>query len=193
MPAPSRTSPDAILAAARAILEEDGIESLTMQAVAARVGVRPPSLYKRVTDRAALIKAVAEAVTDELHRTLQADPEGAIDPADQVRAIAHRFRTFVRRNPRGYALLFAPLPADQAPDPGALAAVGRPIVEVMAAMTGEGDALAAARTVVAWAHGFVTMELAGAFRLGGDVDAAYHAGIEMILAGVSARATPGSG
>lgn len=193
MPAPSRTSPDQIVAAARAILEADGIEAMTMQAVADRVGVRPPSLYKRVADRAALIKAVADGVTDELARTLRPDAADGAAPGVQMRAIAHRFRTFVRANPRGYALLFAPLPADQAPDPTAVAEVGRPIVEVMAAMTGEDAALAAARTVVAWAHGFVTMELAGAFRLGGDVDAAYDAGIDTILAGVSARATPASG
>ena len=34
--------------------------------------------------------------------------------------------------------------------------------------------LEAARTVVAWANGFVGMELAGAFRMGGDVDARVH-------------------
>jgi hypothetical protein len=53
--------------------------------------------------------------------------------------------------------------------------------------------LEAARTMVAWAHGFVTMELAGGFRLRGDLTAAYDVGIETILAGVSARATPSSG
>jgi len=193
MPAPSRTSADEILAAARAILEEDGIDALTMQAVAARVGVRAPSLYKRVADRAALVKAVGDAVTEDLRRTLEPDRTSDADAADQVRAIAHRFRTFVRRHPHGYALLFAPLPPDQAPDAGALAAVGRPVVEVMARLTGEEGALEAARTVVAWAHGFVTMELAGGFRLGGDVGAAYDAGIKTILAGISARAIPSSG
>ena len=54
-------------------------------------------------------------------------------------------------------------------------------------------ALEGARTIVAWAHGFVSMELAGAFRLGGDLEGAYLFGIDSILAGVSARATPVSG
>ena len=62
----------------------------------------------------------------------------------------------------------------------------------MARLGGEAGALAAARTVAAWAHGFVSMELAGAFRLGGDVDDAYDTGIEVILAGVSERASPAS-
>jgi len=58
---------------------------------------------------------------------------------------------------------------------------------------GERDALVHARTIVSWAHGFVSMELAGAFRLGGDLDAAYAAGIEVILTGISERAFPPSG
>jgi hypothetical protein len=37
------------------------------------------------------------------------------------------------------------------------------------------------------------MELAGAFRLGGDLEAAYAFGIESILKGVSESATPASG
>ena len=62
----------------------------------------------------------------------------------------------------------------------------------MGRLVGEADALEGARTIVAWAHGFVTMELAGAFRLGGDLDAAYAFGIEAILSGVSASASPAS-
>jgi AcrR family transcriptional regulator len=190
MPAPARTSTDRILAAARAILEEDGLDGVTMQAVAARVGVRAPSLYKRVADRAALIKGIADAVTEDLRRTIVPDATTETEPSDQLRAIAHRYRAFVGANRHGYGLLFAPLPPEMAPDPSALAAVGRPIVETMSVLTGGSGALEAARTMVAWAHGFVAMEQAGGFRLGGDVDAAYATGIETILAGVSARATP---
>ena len=37
------------------------------------------------------------------------------------------------------------------------------------------------------------MELAGAFRVGGDLDAAYAFGIEWIVVGVSGLAFPASG
>ena len=54
MPTPERTSYAEIVAAGRDILEESGPTGLTMQSVAQRVGVRAPSLYKRVRDRDAL-------------------------------------------------------------------------------------------------------------------------------------------
>ena len=66
MPTPERTSVDEIVSAARDLLEKDGLAGLTMQAVAHRVGVRAPSLYKRVQSRDRLIQLVAEATLTEL-------------------------------------------------------------------------------------------------------------------------------
>ena len=190
-PAPSRTSVDAIVAAARRILETDGLSAVTMRSVAEAVGVQGPSLYKRVPDRAALVRAVADGVVADLAGTLALATETS-DPLTDLRSVADAYRDFVHRNPNGYRLLFADLPAGASPDPAALAALAEPIVRAMRALSGEVDALESARTFVAWAHGFVTMELAGAFRLGGDLDAAYAFGIESILAGVRLRATPAS-
>jgi len=189
MPAPSKTSRDAIVAAARAIIEAEGLEAVTMQRVAERVGVRGPSLYKHVTDRAALVRAIGDAVTADLGRTIS-DAMGSGDPRRDLRSMAMAYRAFVHAHPAGYGLLFAGLAQDLRADPIASAEVGRPVVEAAARLDGVADPLAAARTVVAWAHGFVSVESAGAFRLGGDVDAAYEAGIDLILAGISGRATP---
>ncbi len=50
---------------------------------------------------------------------------------------------------------------------------------------GEAHALEAARLLTAWATGFVTMELAGAFRLGGDIDEAYRYGRRHLVASLT--------
>ena len=40
--------------------------------------------------------------------------------------------------------------------------------------------------MTAFAHGFVSMELTGAFRLGGDVDAAYRYGVDVLVDALAA-------
>ena len=191
-PAPARTTNDAIVMAARRILEADGLSALTMRGVAEAVGVRGPSLYKRLPDRAALIRAVAESVVADLSRAV-VRTSGTDDPRADLRAAVTAYRVFVKANPNGYRLLFGDLPAGASPDPASLAALGDPIVRAVTRLAGPSQALERARTIVAWAHGFVTMELAGAFRLGGDLDAAYVFGIEAILAGLSGPAFRASG
>ncbi len=187
MPAPARTSKDAIVVAARAVLEEDGLDAVVMSRVAERVGVRGPSLYKHVKDRAALVRAVADAVTDDLAAAL-ATAVSTGDPRRDLVATAHAYRHFVHANPNGYGLLFAHLAPELQPDPARLADLAQPLIAAMTELVGDDRALSAARTMVAWAHGFVSMELAGAFRLGGNLDAAYAEGIEVLLAGVSSSA-----
>ena len=191
-PAPARTSQEAIVAAARRILESEGLPAVTIRAVAEAVGVRGPSLYKRYSSHAALLRAVSDSVVSDLTRTL-AGAEATDDARADLRSVAFEYRAFVLRNPNGYRLIFADVAVDARPDPADLAAMGLPIVRATGRLVGEAQALESARTVVAWAHGFVSMELAGAFRLGGDLDRAYTFGIEAILAGLSAVRSRSSG
>src|SRR5262245_34309376 len=127
MPAPPRTSREEIVAAARAILEEDGPDAVAMTRVAERVGVRGPSLYKHLPDRSALVRAVADAGAADLGATLEA-AMSTHDPAADLRALARAYRAFVPANPNGYALLISPSTPDRAADPVAVAELGRPIV-----------------------------------------------------------------
>ena len=69
-----------------------------------------------------------------------------------------------------------------------LAALDRaagPVLRSTAALVGDEDALDAARLVTAWMTGFLQMELAGAFRLGGDVDRAFDYGLSRLLRGLA--------
>ena len=185
MPAPARTSRQAVVAAARAILEEADLDAVTMAAVAERVGVRGPSLYKHIANRGLLIRAVAEGVATDLGREIERAAAREQDPRAGLRAALIAHRRYVRAHPNGYGLLFAHLHPDSMPDAALVATSGLPIVRRMEELVGSERALEAARTLVAWAHGFVSMELAGAFRLGGDVDAAFAFGASAVLEGVT--------
>jgi AcrR family transcriptional regulator len=175
MPTPERTSLEEIVAAARALLESGGPAALTMQAVAGRVGVRAPSLYKRVRNRDALVRTVAEATVRDLGDHLRA-AEGAGLPG-----MARAFRAFAHAHPAGYHLIFGWLPEESRPDLAELARQTEPVLRATAELAGPDRALEAARTVTAWANGFLSMELAGAFNLGGSVDDAFEYGIAKLV------------
>lgn len=173
MPTPERTSAEAIVSAGREILELAGPSGLTMQAVAERVGVRAPSLYKRVRDRDALHTAVATASIDAL--TARLDTAG-----DDLTDLANTYRTFAQEHPEGFRIMFtAASPHD------ALERSAAPLIRAASALVGEEEALDAARLLTAWATGFLQMELSGAFRLGGDVDRAFAYGLQHLIAGLA--------
>lgn len=186
MPTPARTSTDAIVAAARRLLESEGIDGVTMQAVARAVGVQPPSLYKRVRDHAELMHRVANHVGTELADTLDGAASAAgADPGSELEALAAAFREWASRSPAAYGLLTAPaLDAWRAHDE-VNARVSSAIRDAVRRLVGEERALAAARTFVAFAHGFVSLELAGGFRLGGDVSEAYRYGVRTLIKAIS--------
>ena len=179
MPTPARTSIDGIVAAGRAILDAEGLDALTMSRVAATVGVRAPSLYKRVRGRGELVRLIANDVAIELTRTLDA-AANRDDPAAGLRAIAVAFRAWALAHPEAYHLLFDRLPEGERVDPEVNARSAGALLRTAAELAGEQHALEAARTMVAWANGFLNMELAGAFRLGGDVDEAFEFGVERL-------------
>jgi AcrR family transcriptional regulator len=189
-PARARTSLPEIVAAGRALLETGGLDAVTMQAVADAVGVRAPSLYKRIPNRTALIAAIADAATDELGaltRPLATDP----DPASGLRSVATTVRAFARTHPRSYELLFMNVPADARSSPERNAAAVAPLLSLAERLAGPDHALEAARLVTAFAHGFISMELAGAFRLGGDIDQAYAYGVDTIVDAIARLGTRG--
>src|SRR5690349_2723481 len=163
MPAHSQTSTAAIVAAGRRLLEERGTEALTMRDVAEAVGVRAPSLYKRVRNRSDLVRLVLENVTDELAAAADAAARSE-DPIADLRSIMTAYRRFAHANPVAYALMSAPGVAEGATERAMRSSVA--LLRAVEEATAPQDALPAARTIVAWANGFIAMELAGAFRLG---------------------------
>ncbi|ASO20476.1 AcrR family transcriptional regulator [Actinoalloteichus hoggarensis] len=179
MPTPRRTSQEEIVTVARDILERHGPAHLTMQAVAERVGVRAPSLYKRVRNRDDLLRLATEATIRDLSEELHAiDATG--DPRRVLGDLARTIRAFAHARPHGYHLVFTNASAAARPDPALLAEAAAPVLNLAAVLAGPEHALEAARTITAWTHGFISMELAGAFNLGGDVESAYEFGVDRL-------------
>ena len=140
-----------------------------MQAVAAKGGLGPSSQV-RVPGRRGSIGLVADQIAIEMADQLDAVVIG-VDPAEDLRLLAAACRAFARRNPTSYRP--PPTHAQAGSRRRCAAARERPYAVWLGAWRGRRVQLLAARMFVAWANGFVTMELAGAFQLGRDVDEAW--------------------
>jgi len=183
MPTPDKTSRDAIVAAGRELIERGGIDGLTMTGVAERVGVQPPSLYKRLRDRGELISLIVAASIDDLTTRMEALQQS--DPRERLIALAGVIRAFAHERPVGYALVFGTHSAPP-PEPGAVQRSIAPLLDAVTAITGPEHALDGARLLTAWATGFLTLELADRLRMGGDIDAAWSWGLARIVAALEA-------
>jgi AcrR family transcriptional regulator len=146
-----------------------------MQAVAERVGVRAPSLYKRVRDR------------DALHVRRRRPPPSTRSrhASNASRRRHHRdrrqaYRRFAQEHPEGFRIMFSARLRTTRCERSAA-----PLIRAATALVGDDDALDAARLFTAWATGFLQMELSGAFRLGGDVDRAFDYGLRRLIAGLT--------
>jgi AcrR family transcriptional regulator len=158
-----------IVAAARRLLEERGPEALSMRNLAAELGIRASSLYKHVRGKEDLETALMAAGLAELGDAFEEAVDGADDP---LAALAAAYRRWALAHRHLYLLSTGrPLRRD-------LLAPGveeRPAGVVVRACGGDADA---ARAAFAFAHGMVTLEIAGRFPPGADLDAAWAAGIE---------------
>lgn len=173
MPSPVKTSSAEIVSVAWRLLEAEGLPSLTMQNVAAQVGVRAPSLYKHVENRGELIRLVAEAALRDLLERLTG--------ATSLAGLAETLRAFGYEHPGAFQLVMAPGAGVPVARREATEAAAQPILDATRAVCGDAKALDAARTLTAWATGFILMETRGGFRLEGDIDQAWRFGLERTI------------
>jgi len=89
---------------AREMIESAGIESLSLRRLAGRLGVTAPALYAHVSDKAALLRLVAEAEFDALIDRLEAVDEP--DPVDRLRAYGRAYVAHARANPELFRTMF---------------------------------------------------------------------------------------
>lgn len=177
---------DRVVSEAELLADEVGLAGLSLAALAARLGVQPPSLYKHIAGQDALQQLLEVRAKAELGDVMR-DAAVGRSGGDAVRALAHAYRRWALAHPGRYSsTLRAPDPLDDA----ALNASGRAISVVYDALAGYGltgdDAVDATRAFRAALHGFVSLESVGGFGLPVDVDRSFErlvTALETSLAG----------
>jgi AcrR family transcriptional regulator len=155
------------------LVDEVGLEKLTLAGLAQRLGVALPSLYKHIRGLDALRQKVSALATAELAADLS-DAAVGRSGTDAVRALAAAYRGYARRHPGRY------LTTQWVPDPDDplhVAAGDRAVGAIYAVLRGYGlsgdDAVDATRALRSAMHGFVLLEHGGGFGLPQDVDRSF--------------------
>jgi AcrR family transcriptional regulator len=94
---------------ARTLLVNEGSEAVTLRAIARKVGITAPALYRYYTSREDLIEHIRMDIcvdlADELNADLQHLSDG--DVVGQVLAICRGFRRWAIAHPQEFSLVFA--------------------------------------------------------------------------------------
>jgi AcrR family transcriptional regulator len=162
-----------VLEDAERLADEVGLSQLTLAALAARLGVRQPSLYKHIDGMDGLQRGLAIRAKNELAAILARAAIGR-ERGDAITAIAHAYRAWAREHPGRYAAAQHAPAADDSDDIAASQAVLDVVSAVLAGyQLREDDAIDATRALRSTLHGFVTLELGGDFALPVDVDRSF--------------------
>jgi len=173
-------TPAVVVARASELADETGFSQLTLAAVAQRLGVALPSLYKHVRGLDDLQRQIAAQALRELTDTITRATAGR-SRTTALRALAGAYWDYAHAHPGGYA---ATLRAPSSDDPESALVAGQLLDVVYAVLEGYGiegdDAVDATRTVRALLHGFVALEAVGAFGMARDVRASFDRAIDAL-------------
>ncbi|SKC37970.1 transcriptional regulator, TetR family [Plantibacter cousiniae] len=155
------------------LADEVGLEGLTLAALAERLGVRQPSLYKHLDSLAGLRRSISLQAKGELGDVLLRAAVGR-SGADAITVMAGAYREWALEHPARYtAAQWIAGPEDEEDAAASLGAI-QVISDVLTAYELRGDdAIDAIRAFRSTLHGFVSLEAAGSFGLDRDLDRSF--------------------
>ncbi len=155
----------ALLNAAEAVLDRDGVDGVTIRAVAHHAEVSPMSVFHRFANKEGLIIALAMQTLGQLAEAINVPSD--LEPVERFARACRNYREFALRYPARYSLIFgagSPLEDQSSEVARAGHAVFTVLVELICAMKGtssEQDSAQQAQIVWSAIHGAVTIEQTG--------------------------------
>lgn len=180
-----------VVSAAADLVNQEGIQALTLSRLARQLGVRTPSLYNHVDGLPGLYRELALLNTHQLGDRLGNAVIGKSGP-QALAAIARAYRAYIKEYP-GLYLASLRASGTQAPVDSELQAAEARVVEIaLAVMASFGlkgeDGLHAVRGLRSVVHGFATLEIAGGFGLPLDCDESFHRMVDILTHGLQQMA-----
>ena len=184
----TKLSREVIVNAALTVLDREGWDALTINALAAQLGTKGPSLYNHVSSLDDLRRSVRKRVVGDIIEMLGRVGQGRTRD-DAVLVMAGAYRSYAHHHPGRYsAFTRMPLAGGDDPEFTAVArAAAEPVIAVLASYGLDGEeAFYAALEYWAALHGFVLLEMTGVMD-GIDVDAVFSDMVLRLAAGMVRR------
>lgn len=179
---PKQLDPEGIVQTAVKLLEEQGLEGLSLRAVAKILGVKAPSLYNYFGDKAALERAVIGEGQRLLLEFVRCRVRSVNEAETAFREMASAYVKFARRRQALYFfVMHHSVPHADATPAGKQ--IWRILLERVGAITGNGDDTSGAVAVWAFLHGFAVLEHSGRFGKSGPREG-FERGIGALLSGL---------
>jgi len=174
-----------VVEAAEAMIDEPDAAPLTLAALAARLGVKQPSLYKHIAGIDDLRHSIAVRAKLELASVMGRSAVGKAG-GDAIASMSLAYRKWAATHPGRYAATVRAPVAGDADDEAASSEIIKVAFEIMSSLGLQGDdAIDAIRAVRAALHGFVTLEAEGGFGLPADIDRSFDRLLSGLVAGLT--------
>ena len=161
---PKLLSSSDILETAMRLIEHADVDGLSLRAVASKLGVKAPSLYRYFPDKEALELALAEMIWNLMREELRNAPE-TDDANVRFRAMVDAYLSFARERFSLYSFVLQNRPKRYGSKAGK--AVWNLLLDAASGISGQPDDTAAAVAVWSFLHGYATLEHLGAFGASG--------------------------
>lgn len=152
---PTRRRPpltrERVLGEALGLVDEEGLEALTLRALGKRLGVEGMSLYHHVDGKAGLRAGIVELLWEEVERSV----EDGDDWKHALRSLATRLRSVAAEHPHAFPLLMS---TRSFAEP-MLRALARGLAVLRAAGFDDERSARTLNTVVGYACGYAAMEV----------------------------------
>ena len=99
---------DDIVAAARELLSADGVNAVSLRAIARRIGVSPAAIYRYYPSLNALIRALHDDVLDELYGAITYARDGSESSVTRLRSMVQAFRGWALQHPAEFSFSLGP-------------------------------------------------------------------------------------
>ncbi|MNC38908.1 hypothetical protein D3C75_875390 [compost metagenome] len=169
------------------MIDEEGVEALTLASLAQKLEIRPPSLYNHIAGLPDIRRLLSLHGLEELRSALLHAAAGRAGE-DAIRAMANAYLGFARAHPGLYEMTLLP----PGPEDAERARAARDIVDLVvraleAYRLDPAASIHAARALRSLLHGFASLEKQGGFGLPFDRDQSFEEMVGLYLAGLQAR------